>query len=92
MYRNGSYDQDMRPTPYSGATGAPIAATAPTDASGKTLNLSGDDDVLILRGKVDYKVTDDIVISVSQTYEDEDSDVSTSYTRNTTDVSLRQTF
>jgi hypothetical protein len=78
-YRHGSYDSDS----------APVSSSDPT----YVVPAGGDEDRIVLQGSVKYTfASESTSIKLGQTYEDSDSDVSYSFTRNATRLEFNKGF
>ena len=80
IYRTSSYDEDQTP---SGTVDADFHSG---------LARSGDRDTLILEAGVNYRATESMRLSARQVFEDVDSDVDVSYSKNTTRLALTAWF
>lgn len=89
-YRMGDYSADQLPSGI--REQATINAVLEPFGGAAIEDLDGDETVITVKGSVALELSEDTVLKVSQQYEDEDSDVSTSFTRNETSIFLVRSF
>jgi hypothetical protein len=75
-YALGHYDRDF----------------LPDDAVATARDTEGDEEVVVLSGTVGYRITRDMSLKLTQTYEDVDSDVDISYDRNSSKLVFTKNF
>jgi len=88
-YRMGDYSADQLPSGRRQIT----AVNAVLEPFGGAIeDPDGDETTITVKGSVVLELSEDTVLKGSQQYEDEDSDVSTSFTRNATSIFLVRSF
>lgn len=90
-YRMGDYDADKLPSGLR-TTGLPAGTGTATPGGVAVRALEGDETAVILKAGVGWEVSDKTRVKLAHMFEDEDSDVSVSFTRNETTLSLVRQF